>query len=392
MAVCPGNLPKFRLPRTLRCLGAIAWGAMIVSSANADPLVERKDSTELCVLRALKDSTKDRESSGRTNLHVSKSNMADQIQEYWRIEGTIRWCDTNLFRNLKKPTGLGIFFSKDASPVFDWKLGSISMRLEPKSNSISNQVEGAHEYAHAIFYENLDRYSDEFRSWRTARERYVTLNKSLVSKLEREIEALSIKKRDLSDYVNRNPSRRDAVKPRIDEVRQRISQVTEELLSESDKLPPAGDDPKILKTSAPYDEVWADVVGILRAGTPEKYREVLFHEAQIVGISKPVTELQMLRSFSDDVPIRGWNKKLKVVPKDMREHLLLNPARSWLFRKVLSKKYALSKLNELMPVILEVLAQEAVWADRALETIDAESLNAQLIERMKSSLGSAGFL
>lgn len=165
-------------------------------------------------------------------------------------------------------------------------------------------------------------------------------------------------------------------------------------LEQSGKVPAGAIQvPPIVMISTAYQEVLSDLAGGFAIGDFSAYGEDIVRgtaeELDRLHVPepwrKPVLDAQRARSFKIPVAVPGFNAALASLPPGVLFHVLLNPARSFLYSQWPDKFRTTDDHNRFFKQVFDSIAEEvfAVSKDPALAAKDPETLNLRLIERFK---------
>jgi hypothetical protein len=340
-----------------------------------------------------------RKVSDSTRLQLEKEAMKKiPLEDYIANKKVIQWGNENLYAKMEKPQSVNLRINEDDfGPNFDseaWRFNRPTAKDLGFERDAVDAID-AHEYGHAIFTKNMEKYSEEWKKWQEESKRFYTLARPEYERIENEYLKIENQYRDLRRREKRykDPKQLALVEQKLEELRAQMRDFQDHLhdrLSAVAKGIDSPSRPKIADISDPYQEVYSDLAGSLQSRDFERYRHVMTEATkssfQKDGSPELLKQMQADRAFNQKVPLEGWNERVKNLRKE--DHYILNPVRSFLYENYLSKPQNMERMNEFMPKLFDSIAKEVVAQSKnsKFSYTDSEALNRSLIQRLKGDL------
>jgi hypothetical protein len=319
---------------------------------------------------------------------------ADQLQT--NSQRAVEWANTQLFQELTHSEHVRfVTLEKPGTMYFQpetWSVyGDFQALDEQSARALS-----VHEYAHAVFIQNMIPLAPDWRHWQEDVARFDRETMPKLQELENEQFRLLRLLEPLTDLLHdgqRLPPESDVeiirLKAALDELHRRANALKE-------KYAPRA--PQLFQLSLPYQELFCDLAGALSVGDFDAYGIILLQELDRRGHESGTdmrwlryrAVLEIERDFTHQVPVANWNQSLAIMTPLPINHLLFNPARSFLFERYLKKPQVREHIGAFIAQVFHALAAEIVAQSQRPPGApnDPETLNHQLIERFSKELSA----
>lgn len=300
---------------------------------------------------------------GEPVLTVNSLNVPNSHRIANGLREVVQDIDSTLLNHLERPPQVNIDLS-EAPFGHQYLLEQSRVSLDVRTRLPELRMIAAHEYAHQIFSYNMRNWSEE---WKRYYDFYDRLKIEVTPKLNDLSARHSALMREF--IVTTSPERKAALQNQMEKL------LTEGQALRSDfvqRFGGAPQRPRNFEDLIPYEEVFADLVPVLRTRNPEVIADALSSAGQAAQASG--------RSFASGRPTNG------VMVSE--NHEMLSQTRQHLWQNYISQFPNRSRDSEFLERVHRVFAQDFLDRQRGLlpHSQSPEAFNQRLIQRLDADL------